>query len=85
MLTIDPWSEDGHRLVVEGRLARGDLDGARRALLEAISVLDDLGVAPGMALVLLGYRQSDSAALVPLQQAFVSRSGYPGGTASIRP
>ncbi len=56
MLTIDPWSEEGHRLVVEGRLARGDLDGARRALLEAMSVLEDLGVAPGIALVLLGYR-----------------------------
>jgi len=55
-LSIDPWSEVGHRLVIEGRLAQGDLDGARRAQLEAISHLDDLGVAPGRALVLLGYR-----------------------------
>jgi LuxR family maltose regulon positive regulatory protein len=53
---IDPWSEAGHRLVIEGRLAQGDLDGARRAQLEAIDHLDDLGVAPGRALVLLGYR-----------------------------
>jgi DNA-binding SARP family transcriptional activator len=56
MLAIDHWSEDGHRLVVEGHLARGDLDGARRALLEAIDLLDDLGVPPGRALLLLGYR-----------------------------
>jgi DNA-binding SARP family transcriptional activator len=56
VLAIDPWSEAGHRLVIEGQLARGDLDGARRAQLEAINLLDDLGVAPGSALVLLGYR-----------------------------
>ena len=55
-LDIDPWSEAGHRLVIEGRLAQGDLDGARRAQLEAMGHLDDLGVAPGRALVLLGYR-----------------------------
>ena len=55
-LTIDPWSEAGHRLVIEGQLAQGDLDGARRAQLEAISLLDELGVAPGRAIVLLGYR-----------------------------
>jgi DNA-binding SARP family transcriptional activator len=56
MLAVDPWSENGHRLVIEGHLVQGDLDGARRALLEAIGFLDDLGVAPGRALVLLGYR-----------------------------
>jgi len=55
-LDIDPWSEAGHRLVIEGRLTQGDLDGARRAQLEAIGHLDDLGVAPGRALILLGYR-----------------------------
>jgi DNA-binding SARP family transcriptional activator/tetratricopeptide (TPR) repeat protein len=55
-LAVDPWSEAGHRLIIEGRLAQGDLDGARRAQLEAIGHLDDLGVAPGRALVLLGYR-----------------------------
>lgn len=55
-LVIDPWSETGHRLVIEGLLAQGDLDGARRAQVEAISLLDDLGVAPGPAIVLLGYR-----------------------------
>jgi DNA-binding SARP family transcriptional activator len=55
-LAIDPWSEAGHRLIIEGRLAQGDLDGARRAQLEAIGHLDDLGVAPGRTLVLLGYR-----------------------------
>jgi hypothetical protein len=64
MLAIDPWSEDGHRLVIEGRLARGDLDGARRALLEAVSLLDDLGVPPGRALVLLGYRLGFTTRLV---------------------
>jgi DNA-binding SARP family transcriptional activator/tetratricopeptide (TPR) repeat protein len=55
-LDIDPWSEAGHRLIIEGRLSQGDVDGARRAQLEAIGHLDDLGVAPGRALVLLGYR-----------------------------
>ena len=56
LLSIDPWSEQGHRLVIEGRLVRGDLDGARRSLLEAIRLLDDLGVTPGRGLVLLAYR-----------------------------
>jgi LuxR family transcriptional regulator, maltose regulon positive regulatory protein len=56
VLAIDPWSEDGHRLVIEGHLSRGDLDGARRALSHAFALLDDLGVSPGRALVLLSYR-----------------------------
>jgi DNA-binding SARP family transcriptional activator len=56
ILAIDPWSEAGHRLVIEGQLARGELDGARRALLEANSLLADLGVSPGRTLLLLGYR-----------------------------
>jgi DNA-binding SARP family transcriptional activator len=45
-LAMDPWSERAHRLVVESRLAPGDLDGARRATLHALSVLGDLGVDP---------------------------------------
>jgi DNA-binding SARP family transcriptional activator len=56
VLSIDPWSEDGHGLIIGGLLAQGDLDGARRAMSEAMSQLDDLGVAPGRALVLLSYR-----------------------------
>jgi LuxR family maltose regulon positive regulatory protein len=46
-LHTDPWSERAHRLVVEARLASGNLDGARRGLRHALEVLDDLGVAPG--------------------------------------
>ena len=55
-LTVDPWSERAHALVVEALLGDADLDGARRALLHAVEVLDDLGVSPGTALVELAYR-----------------------------
>jgi LuxR family maltose regulon positive regulatory protein len=55
-LAIDPWSERAHRLVVEARLGGGDHDGARRALLHAVTVLDDLGVAPGQATIELAHR-----------------------------
>ena len=61
VLAVDPWSEDGHRQVIEGQLAQGDLEGARRTQLEAISLLDDLGVAPSRAMVLLGYRLGRTA------------------------
>jgi DNA-binding SARP family transcriptional activator len=64
-LTIDPWSERSHRLVVEARLGAGDHDGARRALLQAVAVLDDLGVAPGQATIELAHRAGlDHHALV---------------------
>ncbi len=55
-VAVDPWSERGHGLVVEARLGEGDLDGARRALLQAVTMLEDLGVGPGRPLVELGYR-----------------------------
>jgi DNA-binding SARP family transcriptional activator len=55
-LAIDPWSERAHRLVVEARLGAGDHDGARRDLLHAAAVLDDLGVAPGQATIELAHR-----------------------------
>ena len=55
-LSVDPWSERAHGLVVEAFLAEGDIDGARRSLLHAVEVLDDLGVAPGNDLVALVHR-----------------------------
>jgi DNA-binding SARP family transcriptional activator len=55
-LTVDPWSERAHGLVVEARLGAGDHDGARRALLHAVAVLNDLGVAPGQPTVELAHR-----------------------------
>jgi DNA-binding SARP family transcriptional activator len=55
-LEADSWSERAHALVIEARLDGGDVDGARRALLHALSVLQDLDVAPGHAIVELGYR-----------------------------
>jgi DNA-binding SARP family transcriptional activator len=55
-LTIDPWSERAHRLVIEALLGEGDVDGARRALHHAIAVLNDLGVAASPATIELSYR-----------------------------
>ncbi len=55
-LQADPWSERAHRLLVEARLSSGNLDGARRGLLHALEVLDDLGVAPGPAIFELARR-----------------------------
>jgi DNA-binding SARP family transcriptional activator len=55
-LQADPWSERAHRLVVEARLASGNLDGARGGLRHALEVLDDLGVAPGPATIELARR-----------------------------
>jgi DNA-binding SARP family transcriptional activator len=45
-LVEDPWAERLHQLVVLACLARDDLDGARRALRQALTVLDELGVRP---------------------------------------
>lgn len=45
-LVIDPWSEAAGRLVVDGRLRRGDPDGARRALAELVARLRELGLHP---------------------------------------
>lgn len=45
-LVEDPWAERLHQVVVRARLARDDLDGARRALRRALKSLDELGVRP---------------------------------------
>jgi DNA-binding SARP family transcriptional activator len=45
-LVEDPWAERLHQVVVRARLARDDLDAARRALRRALRSLDDLGVQP---------------------------------------
>lgn len=43
-LTIDPWSESAHRLLVEARFEVGDRDGARRAFTALMGALDQLGL-----------------------------------------
>lgn len=53
-LELDPWAERLHQLLVRARLARDDLDGARRAWREAIAVLDELGVSPERTTLQLG-------------------------------
>lgn len=53
-LVEDPWAERLHQVVVRARLARDDLDGARRALRRANRALVDLGVEPEVATIELG-------------------------------
>ncbi len=55
-LDVDPWSEKAHSLVVESRIHSGDTDGARRALKQALSAFDDLGVTSGLASSALLFR-----------------------------
>ncbi|HRW37824.1 MAG TPA: BTAD domain-containing putative transcriptional regulator [Aquihabitans sp.] len=52
-LALDPWSERLHQLLVRSRAERDDLDGARRALRDALGQLGELGVAPERATVTL--------------------------------
>ena len=53
-LVEDPWAERLHQVVVRSRLARDDLDGARRALRRAHRALTDLGVEPEVTTKELG-------------------------------
>jgi DNA-binding SARP family transcriptional activator len=50
---VEPWSEAAHRLVMAAHLARGDRAGARRALDRCAAALDELGVEPEEATVML--------------------------------
>jgi DNA-binding SARP family transcriptional activator len=50
-LIEDPWAERLHQVVVRARLARDDLDGARRSLRRALRALADLAVRPEPATV----------------------------------
>jgi DNA-binding SARP family transcriptional activator len=52
-IEAEPWSEPGHRLVIAAHLARGDRAAARRALTRCHAALDDLGVEPEEATVML--------------------------------
>jgi LuxR family maltose regulon positive regulatory protein len=45
-LEVDPWAEQGHAVLVDAALARGDRTGARRALDRGLAALSELGVAP---------------------------------------
>lgn len=55
-LEVDPWSERAQLLVAEGRLAAGDLEGARRILVHTFDMLDDLGATPVPATTVLARR-----------------------------
>ena len=50
-LVEDPWAERLHQVIIRSRLARDDLDGARRSLRRALKALDDLGVRPEPATI----------------------------------
>ena len=52
-LTVDAWSEDAHRLVVAAHRAAGDDLAARRALGRFREALDDLGIAPDEATLMV--------------------------------
>lgn len=48
-LALDPWSERLHQLLIRSRADRDDLDGARRAMRDALARLGELEVAPERA------------------------------------
>lgn len=50
-LVEDPWAERLHQVVARARLARDDLDGARRALRRTLKALDELDVRPEPATI----------------------------------
>lgn len=52
-LALDPWSERLHQLLIRSRAERDDLDGARRALRDALAQLHELGVSPERATLAL--------------------------------
>ena len=55
-LRADPWSERAHRLVVASYLAAGDRGSAERALRNCHATLEDLGVEPEPATLMLARR-----------------------------
>ena len=52
-LGVDPWREAAHRLVVATHLARGDDLAARRALRRYREAIDELGIDPGEATLMV--------------------------------
>jgi DNA-binding SARP family transcriptional activator len=46
VLSVDPWSEAAHRVLIRARLATGDRPGARRAFDACTDALAELGVVP---------------------------------------
>jgi LuxR family maltose regulon positive regulatory protein len=69
VLQIDPWSEQAHDLLIGARIDSGDIDGARRAFLQAMAAFHDLGVTPRLAVDSIAHRLglSFSASGVPDQ------------------
>jgi DNA-binding SARP family transcriptional activator len=45
-LSLDPWAERLHQVVVNACIARGDLDAARRALRRSLAALAELDISP---------------------------------------
>lgn len=45
-VTLDPFREIGHRLLIEAERARGDSGAAQRAFQRCVRVLDDIGARP---------------------------------------
>jgi DNA-binding SARP family transcriptional activator len=56
VLDLDPWSEAAHRVAATAQLERGDRTGARRTLERCRAVLDELGVAPEPATLMVERR-----------------------------
>ena len=52
-LAVDPWREEAHRLVVAAHRLAGDDLAARRALGRFRSAIDDLGITPGEATLMV--------------------------------
>ena len=55
-IEAEPWSEPAHRVLAEGRMALGDLAGARRAYDACVAAAAELGAAPTAETAMLGRR-----------------------------
>jgi DNA-binding SARP family transcriptional activator len=75
-LTLDPWREASHRLLVTAYVARDDRLAARRALKRYRDRIDELGIAPDEATTMVE-RLLDSIRLDPDQSS--TGSGYTEG------
>ena len=78
VLQIDPWSERAHELLIEGRIDSGDIDGARRAFVQAIAAFHDLGVTPRLAVDSIAHRLGLSFSAVAVADQG-RRKGHPRG------
>ena len=77
-LRIDPWSEQAHDLLIEARIDSGDIDGARRAFMQAITAFDELGVTPQLAVDSIAHRLGLSFSAATMSEPG-RRKGQPVG------